>query len=200
MQMLASLAERDGEEETAKKYLSKIDALTEKARPAPKPLQDQVSELHREITKLGSKMEAELAKYNRWVEGVRKQEAHLRDLSQKSKALIGQHRTLVAKPHREVAPIVIEADSEPAPGPALSLRDLAAGKVADITIDDGGLFSDFPGEFELEPADIDEVEKRRAKFKEHIAAAAKQLFQDAVVKAEAVKAEHEQYLKRIVGK
>ncbi|CAK0814609.1 unnamed protein product, partial [Prorocentrum cordatum] len=199
LQMLASLAERDGDEETAKKFQSKIDALAEKAKPAPKPLlQDQVSELHREITKLDSKMEAELAKYNRWVEGERKQETYLHDLSQKSKALIEQHRTLVAKLHREVAPIVIDADSEPAPGPVLSLRDLVAGNVADITIDDGGLFSDFRGELELEQADIDEVEKRRAKFKGHIAAAAKQLFQDAVAKAGAVKKEHELYLKRIV--
>eukprot|EP00959_Pyramimonas_sp_CCMP1952_P421635 8832931-Pyramimonas_sp.AAC.1 len=126
--MLASLAERDGDEETAKKCQSKIDARTEKARPAPNPLQDQASGLHREIAKLDSKVEAELAKYNRWVEGVRTQDAYLRDLSQKSKAPIEQHRALVAKLHREVAPIVAEADSEPALGPALSLRDLVAGK------------------------------------------------------------------------
>eukprot|EP00959_Pyramimonas_sp_CCMP1952_P072731 1519649-Pyramimonas_sp.AAC.1 len=96
------------------------------AKPPPKALQDQVSDLHHRIKKLDGRLEAELAKLARWQDGIRAQEILIHDLSKQSEAMVTEHRQLVAQLHSAVVPP--SADTEPTPGPTLSLRDLVDGR------------------------------------------------------------------------
>eukprot|EP00959_Pyramimonas_sp_CCMP1952_P164588 3440658-Pyramimonas_sp.AAC.1 len=52
----------------------------------------------------------------------------------------------------------------------------------------------------MEASDLQEVERRRADFKEHAGKAAKALFAEAMERAAVAKAEHDGYLKRMATK
>ncbi|CAK0790639.1 unnamed protein product [Prorocentrum cordatum] len=185
-----------GDQATAAKYQGQLDPMAAAAKPPPKALQDQVSDLHHRIKLLDGRLEAELAKLARWQDGIRAQEILIHDLSKQSEAMVTEHRQLVAQLHNAVVPP--SADTEPTPGPTLSLRDLVDGRVSNIVIDDGGLFSvDADG---IEDSDLQEVERRRADFKERIGKAAKALFAEAMERAAVAKAEHDGHLKRMATK
>ncbi|CAK0899102.1 unnamed protein product [Prorocentrum cordatum] len=194
LQMLVALARRAGDQATAARYQGQLDAMAAASKPPPKALQDQVSDLHHRIKKLDGRLEAELAKLARWQDGIKAQEVLIHDLSKQSEAMVTEHRQLVAQLHTAVVP-PSDADAEVSPGPTFSLRDLVDGRVSNIVIDDGGLFS--VGAEGMEASDLQEVERRRADFKEHIGKAAKALFAEAMERAAVAKAEHDGYPKRM---